>query len=133
MANALYPKFKEAALQGQVDLSSGAIKVVLVDLQDYTYNATHQFLSDVPAGARVATSNAITGKTFTNGTFDSNDPVFATASGDQSEALVLVVDTGTAATSRLIAYYDTGVVGLPVTPNGGDINVVVNPSGWFSL
>lgn len=133
MANALYPKFKEAALQGQANLDSGSVKVLLVDLQDYTYSGSHQFLSDIPVGARVATSNTLTGKTFTNGTFNSDDPVFATASGDQSEALVLIIDTGSASTSRLIAFYDTGVVGLPVTPNGGDINVVVNPSGWFSL
>ena len=30
---------------------------------------------------------------------------------------------GTESTSNLIAYMDTGMTGLPVTPNGGDITV----------
>lgn len=131
MANALYPKIKEALLQGDVALDTDTVKVALVDTGAYTYSSAHQFLSSV-AGI-TATSGALASKTFTNGTFDSADPVFTAATGAVSEALVLYVDTGTAGTSRLIAYYDTGVTGLPVTPNGGDINVQVNAAGWFSL
>ena len=133
MANAIYPKFKEQALQGGANLASGNIKAVLVDLADYTYSAAHEFLSDVPVAARVATSGNLASKTFTNGTFDSADPSFTVVTGDVAEALILFIDTGTAGTSRLIAFYDTGVGGLPVTPNGGDINVTVNASGWFAL
>jgi hypothetical protein len=133
MANALYPKFKEQALQGGVNLSSGNIKAVLVDLADYTFGAAHEFLSDVPAAARVATSGNLASKTFTNGVFDSADPSFAAVTGDVSEALILFIDTGTPGTSRLIAFYDTGVSGLPVTPNSGNISITVNASGWFGL
>jgi hypothetical protein len=133
MANALYPKFKEQALQGGVNLSSGNIKAVLVDLADYTYDAAHEFLSDVPAAARVATSGNLASKTFTNGVFDSADPSFTAVTGDVSEALILFIDTGTPGASRLIAFYDTGVSGLPVTPNSGNINVTVNAAGWFGL
>jgi hypothetical protein len=133
MANALYPKFKEQALQGGVNLSSGNIKAVLVDLADYTYSAAHEFLSDVAAAARVAISGNLTGKTFTNGVFDSDNFSFAAVTGDVSEALILYIDTGTPSTSRLIAFYDAGVTGLPVTPNSGAIDVTVNASGWFAL
>jgi hypothetical protein len=129
----IYPKFKEQALQGGANLASGNIKAVLVDLADYTYSAAHEFLSDVPVAARVATSGNLASKTFTNGTFDSADASFTAVTGDVAEALILFIDTGTAGTSRLIAFYDTGVGGLPVTPNGGDINVTVNASGWFAL
>lgn len=136
MANTLYPKWKETLLQGSTNLSTANVKVLLVDTNGgtpYTYSATHQYLSDVPSGARVVSSGNLASKTFTNGTFDSADPVFTAATGITGEALVLYEDTGTAATSRLIAFYDTGVTGLPVTPNGGDINVTVNASGWFTL
>jgi hypothetical protein len=133
MANALYPKYKEALLQSGVNLSTGNVKAVLVDLADYTYSAAHTFLSDIPSLGRVATSGNLGSKTFTNGVFDSADPSFTAVTGDVSEAIVLFVDTGTASTSPLIAFYDTGVTGLPVTPNGGDINIVVNASGWFAL
>lgn len=131
MPNVLYPKYKEQRLQGGANLSSGNVKAVLVDLADYTYSAAHEFLSDVPVAGRVATSGNLASKTFTNGTFDSADFSFTAVTGDQSEALIVFIDTGTPSTSRLVAFYDTGVSGLPVTPNGGDINVTVNASGWF--
>lgn len=135
MANALYPKWKESLLDfvANNDINSGNVKAVLVDLADYTYSSSHQYLSDVAVGGRVATSGNLASKTITNGVFDSADPVFTSASGDPSEAVILYIDTGSAATSPLVAFYDTGVTGLPVTPNGGDINVSVNGSGWFAL
>lgn len=133
MANALYPSFKASLLVGGIDLSTANIKVVLVDLADYTYSSAHDFLDDVAAGGRVATSGNLASKTTTGGVFDSADPVFTAATGDQAEALILYVDTGSAATSNLIAFLDTGVTGLPVTPNSGDINITVNASGWFAL
>lgn len=123
MASAIYPKTKEQMLQGGINLASANVKAVLVDAADYAYSAAHEFLSDVPVAARVATSGNLASKTFTDGVFDAADAVFASATGDQSEAVVLYIDTGTAATSRLIAYIDTGT-GLPVTPNGADINLV---------
>jgi hypothetical protein len=133
MANLLYPKYKEVLLQAGINLSSGSVKALLVDAADYTYSATHQFLSDVTAIGRVATSGALGSKTFVSGVFDSADPTFSAVSGDQSEIIILFVDTGVAGTSPLIAYYDTGITGIPVTPSGGDINVIVNASGWFAL
>jgi hypothetical protein len=133
MANALYPSFKASLLVGGINLATADIKVVLVDLADYTYSSAHDFLDDVAAGGRVATSGNLASKTTTGGVFDSADPVFTAATGDQAEALILYVDTGSAATSNLIAFLDTGVTGLPVTPNSGDINITVNASGWFAL
>ena len=137
MANVIYPKYKQALLDGasNIDLDGGTIKAILVDLADYTYNAAHDFLDDVTAvpAAVVATSAALASKTITNGVFDAADFSFSAVTGDQCEALILYYDTGSAATSRLIAFFDTGVTGFPVTPNGGDINVTVNASGFFAL
>jgi hypothetical protein len=135
MANVIYPKYKEALIDGaaNIDLDGGTIKAILVDLADYTYSSAHDFLDDVPSGARVATSGALGSKTITNGNFDSADFSFTAVTGDQSEGLIIYRDTGTESTSRLIAFYDTGVTGFPITPNGGDINVTVNASGWFTL
>lgn len=125
MANAIYPKYKEAILKGQpnVDLSSGTIKVVLVDLADYTYSRAHAFLSDVPAGARVG-SGTITNPTVVDEVLDGDDMVLPAVVGDPSEALIIYKDTGAEGTSRLVAYMDNGVGGLPVTPNGQAITVV---------
>jgi hypothetical protein len=133
MANVLYDTGRNAFLRGEVAWQTDAIKAVLVDLADYTPNlATHQFLSDIPLAARVATSANLTGKTTVAGVADAADPVFAGATGDQAEVIVLYKDTGTATTSQLIVYIDTAT-GLPVTPNTGDINVAFHASGIFKL
>lgn len=126
MANALYPKWKEAVLQAAANSSlTGTVKVMLVDLADYTYSASHQFLSDVPAAARVATQT-VANKTFVNGVFDHDDVVFNAVSGDTSEALVWYIDTGVEGTSRLVYFADTGQIGLPITPNGANLNLTID-------
>lgn len=133
MANALYPKWKEALIQNSTDSSlTGTVKVALVDTGTYTYSAAHQFLSDLTGVVGTAQTIGAT-KSYTNGVFDGGDVTFSSVSGNTVEALVLYIDTGTAGTSRLVAYVDTGVTGLPVTPNGGNINVTWNASGIFAL
>ena len=134
MANALYPKWKEQLLQFTTNnnLSAGTVKVALVDTGTYTYNSANQFYSSVSAAA-VGTPQTIGTKTFTNGVFDGADVTFTAGTGSSVEALVLYIDTGSAATSPLVAYIDTSVTGLPVTPNGGDISITWNASGIFAL
>jgi hypothetical protein len=121
VANLWYPKGLEGFMGGDIALDADTIKATLVDTADYTYNAAHDFIADVAAGARVATIT-LGSKSITDGIFDAADGAFATVTGDQSEAIVIWQDTGNEATSRLIAYIDTAT-GLPVTPNGGNINV----------
>lgn len=123
MPNALYDKGREKFLRGEISWNADSIKAVLVDTGQYTVNlASHEFLSSIPAGARIATSPNLGTKTTTNGVADAADVTFAAVSGANCEALVIYKDTGDPATSPLIAYIDT-VTGLPVTPNGGDIQV----------
>ena len=133
MANALYPKFKEAllTLAANNDLENGNVKVCLVDTGTYTYNSAHEFHNDL--SGIVATSGNLASKTITNGVFDAADFSFTAVSGSSAEAMVIWIDTGTSSTSPLVAYIDTGQTGLPVTPNGGDINVTLNASGFFAL
>lgn len=133
MANALYPKWKEQLLQftANNDMSSGTVKVALVT-SGYTYSSADQFYSSVTASA-VGTPQTIGSKTFTNGVFDGADVTFTAVSGSQAVSLVIYIDTGSAATSPLVAFIDTSVTNLPVTPNGGDITITWNASGIFAL
>jgi hypothetical protein len=131
MANALQPTTKKAFLDGALDLTSVDVKAYLLD-NTYTYSSAHDFVDDF-ATAVVATSPALTGKTTTGGVFDSSDTTFTAVSGNQVVALALAHDSGTPGTSRFIAFYDTGLTGFPITPNGGDINLAVHASGWFAL
>lgn len=131
MASAIYPKFKEVQLQGTHNLSTAAVRAVLVDTGTYTYSAAHQFYSDL-SGVVGTESGLFGSKTFTNGTFDAADITFSAVTGNTAEAIVIFVDTGNAATDALICYVDSAS-GLPVTPNGGDINVTWSASGIFTL
>lgn len=133
MANAIYPKYKEALLGGgaNANLLAGTVKLALVDTGTYTYSAAHQFLSDM--SGLIGTAPTLGTKTVTNGTFDFANPTWTAVSGATVEALVAYIDTGVAGTSRLVAYIDTGQTGLPVTPNGGDITLTVDVAGFFTL
>lgn len=132
MANAIYPKWKEAIVQASANSSlGGTVKVALVDTGTYTYSAAHEFYSSV--SGVVGTPQTIGTKTYVNGVFDGDNVTYTAVSGVTVEALVIYIDTGVAGTSRLVAYIDTGVTGLPVTPNGGDISVTWNASGIFAL
>jgi len=123
MANKLFDKGREGILDGSIAWATDNIKAVLVDTGTYTVDlANHANLSDIAAGARVATSANLASKTSTGGVADAADQTFTAVTGATVEAIVLYKDTGTAGTSRLLCYIDTGT-GLPVTPNGGDITV----------
>lgn len=130
MANALYGKGREGFLDGSIDWDTDTIKIALVDNATYTGNPTgtpanidvHDFYDDVVAGV-VGTPQTLGTKTVTLGVADAADATFTAVTGATVESLVIYKDTGANATSRLIAYIDTGT-GLPVTPNGGDIIVV---------
>lgn len=132
MANAIYPKWKEAVMQAAANSSlAGTLKVALVDTGTYTYSAAHEFLTSL--SGRVGTDQTLGTKTYLNGTLDAADIVFPSVTGATCEALVLYLDTGVAGTSRLVAYLDTGITNLPVTPNGGDINVTWDAAGIVTI
>lgn len=146
MANALYDTFKEALIDagsltpGGIDLNTDVIIATLIDSADYTFSAAHaeydqpSSTGDVSAAAKVAESPTLTTPTVVDGTFDTDGFTWTSVSGDVSEAIILSDGTISApVTDQLVAYYDTGMSGMPVTPNSGDIVVTVNASGWFSL
>jgi hypothetical protein len=130
VANVVYPKFKQLLAQGEVDLETDDLRAVLVDTADYTYDAAHDFLNDIPAGARVATSGTITGRAVTvdsgNAVLDATDTTVNAVSGDTVEAIVVFKHTGVEGTSALLWYLDRqtdGTTPIALTPNGGDVTI----------
>lgn len=139
MANGLFYSYRNTVLGAGVNLSSLTIKPMFVDHLDFTpdpTNLAHDFIDDVTAAGRVpaiASCPALASKTLGTvavGVFDATDSVFTALSGDPSESLILFEDSGTEATSDLIAFWDTAT-GIPLTPNGGDVTVTWNASGIF--
>jgi len=137
MANAIYPKYKEALLNNSADSAltgSGAtgLYVALIDTGAYTFSSAHQFYSSL--SGVIGTDQEILTPTLVNGTIDGGDVTFPLVSGTTVEALVLYrKNAGANTTWRLVAYIDTSVTGLPVTPNGGDIVITWNVSGIVTL
>lgn len=133
MANAIYPLYKQALLDASanVDLNDGTVKVALIDTATYPYNAAHEFFSSV--SGVVGTPQTIANTTVANGLFDGDNVTYTAVTGNSAEALLIYIDTGSAASSRLVAWIDTGVTGLPLTPNGGDVSITWNASGIFQL
>jgi len=136
VANALYNTFKEGILGNTAfDMDTDGIKASLIDSADYTFSAAHDEYSggarDVALASVVAESAALGSPTVASGVFDTANFTWTAVTGDVSEAVILWDDT--LANDRLVAFYDTGMTGMPVTPNGGDINFTVHASGWFAI
>lgn len=127
MADAVYPLGREGFLAGEIDWDTATIKVSLV--RGYTYDATDKFVSDLASATLVATST-LTTKTVTQGVADADDVIFSTVTTGaacphliiyQASAVTGGADVASSA-QRVIAFIDSAS-GLPVTPNGGNINV----------
>lgn len=86
-----------------------------------------EFLSSIPAGARLATSPALSSKTTNSprpGVMDAADPVFSgITTVDAGEACIVYKHTGVDGTARLIALYDEASAGLPFGPFGSAVTL----------
>jgi hypothetical protein len=133
MSNQLYQSGAQAILNGQVNWMADNIRFDLL-LSSYVPDlVNHRFYSDIAASA-VNARMLLTSKTSTAGV----------AAGIQAAGLgiisvvtigfvVFYKDTGTDATSPLIALFDTAT-GLPFSTSGGPtITVNFSGSGWFKI
>jgi len=144
VANSLFASYKgiqlgDAAIVGfsVVSWEADDIRAILIDAADDTIVPnTDQDLADIVAGARVAVSANLGSKTAVLSgntlTMDAADTTLSAVTGDQAEQVVLYKHTGTEGTSPLIVFFDTFGSGMPVTPNGGDIQIQWNASGIFA-
>ena len=133
MADAIYPKYKEALLSGAADvaLDSETVKVSLVDTDQLSYSSLDEYYSDLFANGIIG-SATLENVTVTNGVLDADD-VNITAGNTESEALLIWIDTANTETSRLVAWLDESVTGLPILPNGSNVEITWNESGIFQL
>lgn len=136
MANAIYDKYKEALLSGSSDsaLSTSNVVVSLLNSDVEVYTSTDQFYSDVTTANGVIATVALQDITVSDGVFDANNVTFESVSEQtECEALLFWIDTGNTATSRLIAYMDTNIDGLPITPDGSNVDITWSSDGIFKL
>lgn len=132
MANAIYDKYKESLMGGaaNVALDSETVKISLIDTAEEVFTSTDQFYSDV---ANVVATETLANVSITNGVLNADDIRFESVSGASAEALLIWIDTGDANTSHLVAWMDTNIDGLPITPDGSNVDITWSTSGIFKL
>lgn len=145
MADFPYLKFSEALNTGLAfNPLTATIGYVLVNETGggttYTPNEdTDEFLAAIPVGARMATGT-LANVTRTNNlttkrsVVNADNASLGSVSGAKVDAVVFFIDTGSAATSRLICHY-TSWTGLPFVPTGGPlaVNMPVSNDKIFSI
>ena len=142
MANAIYPLWKQALMQeapsnksldqGGFDPDNG-VYCALVNIEGgYTYSAAHQYYSEVTNV--VGTTQLLGNPTVAGRIFGADAVVYTNVTGAKIGALVLYrQNTGLSDTWRLVLYEDTGIIGVPLIPSGGNLIVSWNVQGIFGL
>lgn len=119
MANALYDKGREKFLTGAINASADTLKCALIKDTYAPTLGSDEFFSTLSSHV-VGTPQTLTSKTVTGGVLDAADITFSAVPTAAVKYCAIYKDTGSAATSPLIALFDTAA-GLPVSTNGGDI------------
>ena len=139
MANVVYNAYKASLLGANIDHDSDTIKVALVTSAYTPDQDSHDFFDDITnevsgtgytaGGATLASPSITQDNTDNEGVFDANDTSWTTST-ITARGAVIYKSTGTASTSRLIAYIDftsdktsTGGTFLITWDSEGIINV----------
>lgn len=139
MANVIYNNFKKLIMNGGVDLDTDTIKVALVTSSYTPDQDAHDFFDDVTnevsgtgytAGGATLGSKAVTADNTDNeGVFDAADVTWTTST-ITARGAVVYKDTGSAATSALICYFDFG---SDQVSSSGDFTITWNSEGILNL
>lgn len=112
MANFIYGKAKQALLNGQINVLSNNLKVLLVT-SSYTPSInSDQYVSDINPSYIKNRSGVIQNVSNALGTLDADDVVISVHDGSAFKAVVLYNSSASDSDSRLISYIDTSP-GLP--------------------
>jgi hypothetical protein len=119
----VYPTAVDAFMLGSFSMTAATIKAQLVT-GAYGYSSVHQFFSSV--GGRVGSPVALTGRAVGNEYFSSGPLVFpAVTTGSTIAAVVIYRDSGSEASSQLIAHLNrrADTTPLAIITDGGDITL----------
>jgi hypothetical protein len=140
VANALYPLWKKSLMTeldtnnslDQVGVNSCYVALVTIGSGGYVYSDSHQFFSSVSNVQ--STPVIVSNPALISNVFKGDGLVFTNVTGTTIGALVMYrSNIGANTTWRLVLYEDTGIVGFPMIPNGGNLLVTWNVQGIFAL
>jgi len=149
--------FKQAVMEGSIDLTADTVKVALIsDDTAYTFDpAAHSFVNDILDGGTTASEftgsgysrQTLSGLSVTQddtdneGVFDANDVTFSSLDGDGIQGVVIYQQIGgddtTPGDDRVLAVVDDDSAGsnsdLPLTTNGSDVTLSFNAEGVINI
>jgi len=136
MANTWYDKTKTTIGKAGLDLNTLVDpKMIAIETGLYTFSQAHDFLDDIPVGARLATVDLanVTFGVSLEAYLDADDVTYLTPAVGTVVAFVIYEDSGVETTSPLIVFIDSGVT-LPITTESGrDLEIAFNPNGIAKL
>jgi hypothetical protein len=112
MANFVYGKAKQALLNGQINVSSSSLKILLVNSSYVPSVNSDEYVSNINSTYIKNRSGIIQNVTNTLGIVDADDIQISVHDGSAFNAVVLYQNGTSDSNSRLISYIDTSV-GLP--------------------
>jgi hypothetical protein len=134
MANGWYEAGLRAFANGNIDWVNDDIRVALIDTGVYTVDLVNHDFKDDLSGIVDDMAASLAGKAVSGaGVLDSNDPTYTAVTGATVEALVVYKFNAVPASAQLLFYVDSATANLPFTPNGSDVTIQVNASGWAAL
>ncbi|MBS4082927.1 MAG: hypothetical protein KGZ73_05200 [Rhizobiales bacterium] len=139
MADVIYNSFKRDIQNGSIDLDTDTIKVALVTSSYTPDQDAHDNFDDITnevsgtgytAGGATLANKAVTADNTDNeGVFDADDVTWS-SSTITARGAVIYKSTGTASTSKLIAYVDFG---SDKTSTAGNFTIQWNAEGILNL
>ena len=141
MATAIHTEFRNANMgaptHSVIDFDTDDIRLSLLDQDDSgVIDASDVDYADINAGTVVAEGTNLAAKTVgvvNPGVFDADHFTFVSVSGDAADYLTLYKWNATASIAPLAVTWDSATTGLPVTPNGGDIEVQFAGAGILQI
>lgn len=130
----MFDTAREGFTRGEIVWKEGGSIIKAHLVRGYTYAASHKFVSDVVgAGGTIVATTTLSSLTSTNGVLDAADAVWPAVPAGASVPHCIFIQasavTGGAdvaqSQQRLILCLDRG--GLPLTPNGQNVNGAWSP------
>lgn len=134
LTDLVYASARDDFADARISWPDAVVKCALIG-PGYVPLLTHVFMSDVPAGSVLARSANLTNLTHTNGVCAGLIPTFESLLlTEQVMGMLLFIDTGVDATSRLV-YFSSAGVGFPFFAQGFDyfIGYDLANGGWFQV
>jgi len=142
MPNRLYPRFKQGLISDtvayRIHQSTTNVRLLLINSSVHLYKDADVSVSNLGSDL-YGFSDFLTSKFWNNQAFFTSAAPLITVSsfgvGKIGNGIIMATYTGDVTNDRLLAYWDSGITGLPAgaLTSGQKIRITPPAAGWFAL